>query len=141
MDSKYIDKKPLFGWQLEHIFFFDGNSKGIAWTIQTNNSSIEQKREHADIYLDKVTIQQSKYIAMHVGLFWGIGRFIIKDKDIITVKIDDKSMFNQLSKIENPSDEFIKTKINFVTQLIAQRNLKINFVFVDEKENFTSKLL
>jgi hypothetical protein len=126
---------------LEHIFFFDGNSKGIAWTIQTNNSSIEQKREHVDIYLNKVTILQSKYIAMHVGLFWGIGRFIIKDKDSIIVKIDDKSMFNQLSKIENPSDEFIKTKINFITQLISQRKLKINFVFVDKKENLASKLL
>lgn len=91
--------------------------------------------------MDKVTIQQSKYIAMHVGLFWGIGRFIIKDKDSITVKIDDKSMFNQLSKIEDPSDEFIRTKINFITQLIAQRKLKINFIFVDEKENLTSKLL
>jgi hypothetical protein len=126
---------------LEHIFFFDGNSKGIAWTIQTNNSSIEQKREHVDIYLNKVTILQSKYIAMHVGLFWGIGRFIIKDKDNIILKIDDKSMFNQLSKIENPSDEFIKTKINFITQLISQRKLKINFVFVDKKENLASKLL
>jgi hypothetical protein len=126
---------------LEHIFFFDGNSKRIAWTIQTNNSSIEQKREHVDIYLNKVTILQSKYIAMHVGLFWGIGRFIIKDKDNIILKIDDKSMFNQLSKIENPSDEFIKTKINFITQLISQRKLKINFVFVDKKENLASKLL
>jgi hypothetical protein len=126
---------------LEHIFFFDGNSKRITWTIQTNNSSIEQKREHADIYLNKVTIQQSKYIAMHVGLFWGIGRFIIKDKDIITTKIDSKSMFNQLSKIENPSDEFIRTKIDFITQLIAQRKLKINYELVDKKENFASKLL
>jgi hypothetical protein len=78
---------------------------------------------------------------MHVGLFWGIGRFIIKDKDNIILKIDDKSMFNQLSKIENPSDEFIKTKINFITQLISQRKLKINFVFVDKKENLASKLL
>jgi len=91
--------------------------------------------------LNKVTIQQSKYIAMHVGLFWGIGRFIIKDKDIITTKIDSKSMFNQLSKIENPSDEFIRTKIDFITQLIAQRKLKINYELVDKKENFASKLL
>ncbi|NOQ44410.1 MAG: hypothetical protein GQ471_01925 [Nitrosopumilus sp.] len=126
---------------MEHIFFFDGNSKRITWTIQTNNSSIEQKREHADIYLNKVTIQQSKYIAMHVGLFWGIGRFIIKDKDVITTKIDSKSMFNQLSKIENASDEFIRTKIDFITQLIAQRKLKINYELVDKKENFASKLL
>ena len=126
---------------MEHIFFFDGNSKRITWTIQTNNSSIEQKREHADIYLNKVTIQQSKYIAMHVGLFWGIGRFIIKDKDSITIKIDSKSMFNQLSKIESSSDELIKTRMRFITQLIDQRKLKINYELVDKKENFASKLL
>jgi hypothetical protein len=126
---------------LEHIFFFDGNSKRIAWTIQTNNSSIEQKREHADIYLDKVTIQQSKYIAMHVGLFWGIGRFIIKDKDNITIKIDDQSMFNQFSKNEKHLDELIKTRTRFIMQLIDQRKLKIKYELVDKKENSASKLL
>ena len=50
---------------------------------------------------------------MHVGLFWGIGRFIIKDKDNITIKIDDQSMFNQFSKNEKHLDELIKTKIRF----------------------------
>ena len=126
---------------MEHIFFFDGNSKIITWTIQTNNSSIEQKREHADIYLNKVTIQQSKYIALHVGLFWGIGRFIIKDKDSITIKIDDQSMFDQLSKNESSSDELIKTRIRFITQLIYQRKLKVNYELVDKEKNLVSKLL
>lgn len=126
---------------MEHIFFFDGNSKRITWTIQTNNSSIEQKREHADIYLNKVTIQQSKYIALHVGLFWGIGRFIIKDKDSITIKIDDQSMFDQLSKNESSSDELIKTRMRFITQLIDQRKLKVNYELVDKEKNLVSKLL
>lgn len=126
---------------MEHIFFFDGNSKRIAWTIQINNSSIEQKREHADIYLNKVTIQQSKYIAMHVGLFWGIGRFIINNEDSITIKIDDQSMFDQLSKNESSSDELIKTRMCFITQLIDQRKLKIKYELVDKKENLASKLL
>ena len=54
--------------------------------IQSQNSKVEQKREHSDIYLNKVTILQSKYIALHVGLFWGIGRFIIHDEDNITIK-------------------------------------------------------
>ena len=126
---------------MEHIFFFDGNSKRIAWTIQTNNSSIEQKREHADIYLNKVTIQQSKCIAMHVGLFWGIGRFIINNEDSTTIKIDDQSMFDQLSKNESSSDELIKTRMCFITQLIDQRKLKIKYELVDKKENLASKLL
>jgi len=126
---------------LEHIFFFDGNSKRITWTIQTNNSSIEQKREHADIYLNKVTIQQSKYIAMHVGLFWGIGRFIINNEDSITIKIDDQSMFDQLSKNESSSDGLITTRMRFITQLIDQRKLKVNYELVDKEKNLVSKLL
>ena len=54
--------------------------------IKNKNSEIKQKREHADIYLDKITSQQSKYIALHVGLFWGIGRFVIQNEDQINVK-------------------------------------------------------
>jgi hypothetical protein len=50
---------------LEHILFFDGDSKRISWVIQTDNSIVEQKREHAEIYLYKVTNQQSKYIGLY----------------------------------------------------------------------------
>ncbi len=109
--------------------------------IQTNDSTVEQKRKHSDIYLNKVTIQQSKYIAMHVGLFWGIGRFIINNDDSITIKIDNKTMFDHLSNNEESSDEFIKTRTHFITQLIDQRKLKINYELVDSEKNFTSKLI
>ena len=109
--------------------------------IQSQNSKVEQKREHSDIYLNKVTIPQSKYIALHVGLFWGIGRFIIHDEDNITIKIDNKTMFDHLSKDEKSSDEFIKTRTNFITQLINKRKLKINYQLVDSEENLVSKLL
>ncbi len=126
---------------MEHSFFFDGNSRRIVWVIQTNESIVEQKREHSDIYMNKVTIQQSKYIAMHVGLFWGIGRFIIKNEDSVTIKIDNKTMFEQFSKNEIPSDEFIKTRIHFITQLMDQRKLKINFELVDKEGNLASKIL
>jgi len=91
--------------------------------------------------LNKVTIQQSKYIAMHVGLFWGIGRFIINNEDSITIKIDDQSMFDQLSKNESPSNELIKTRMRFITQLIVQRKLKINYELVDKEKNVASELL
>jgi len=126
---------------LEHTFFFDGNSKGIAWVIQTNDSLVEQKREHADIYLNKVTIQQSKYIAMHVGLFWGIGKFIIKNEDNLTIRIDTKTMFGQLSGNENSSDNFIKTRVQFISHLIDERKLKINYELVSSENNFASKLI
>ncbi len=126
---------------MEHSFFFDGNSKRIAWIIQTKNSKIEQKREHADIYLNKVSILQSKYIAMHVGLFWGIGRFIINNEDSITIKIDTQTMFDHFSKNEKSSDELINTRTRFIEQLIDQRKLKINYEIIDSEKNFVSKLL
>jgi hypothetical protein len=109
--------------------------------IQTKDSKIEQKREHADIYLNKVSILQSKYIAMHVGLFWGIGRFIINNEDSITIKIDTQTMFDHFSKNEKSSDELINTRTRFIEQLIDQRKLKINYELIDSEKNFVSKLL
>ena len=64
---------------MKHLFYSDGNQKKIAWVIQTNDIAIEQLRDHADIYLDRITDEQSRYIALHVGVFWGIGKFIIKN--------------------------------------------------------------
>ncbi len=78
---------------------------------------------------------------MHVGLFWGIGRFIINDEDSITIKIDDQTMFAHFLKNEKSSDEFIKTRIHFITQLIDQRKLKINYKLVNSEKNLASKLL
>jgi hypothetical protein len=126
---------------LDHSFFFDGNSRGIVWVIQTNDSIVEQKREHPDIYMNKVTIQQSKYIAMHVGLFWGIGRFIINNEDSVAIKIDNKTMFGEFSRNGILSDELIKRRIHFITQLMNQRKLKINYELVDKEENLASKIL
>jgi hypothetical protein len=126
---------------LKHSFFFDGNSKRIGWVIKNNNSVIEQKRDHPDIYMNKVTIQESKYIALHVGLFWGIGRFIIKNEEDITIKIDDKTILDQLSKNEGSLDDFIKKRMKFITQLIKQRKLKINYELIDKEDNLAFKLL
>jgi hypothetical protein len=126
---------------LQHSFFFDGNSKRIAWMIKNKNSEINQKREHADIYLDKITNQQSKYIALHVGLFWGIGRFIIQNEDEINVKIDNKKMFDHLKEGRKISDDFINTRSDFISQFIKQRKLKINYELIHPEKNFVSKLI
>lgn len=40
---------------MKHVFYCDGNQKKIAWVIQTDGNAVEQQRDHADIYLDKVT--------------------------------------------------------------------------------------
>ena len=124
---------------MEHVLFFDGNTKRISWVIQTNNSVIEQKREHAKIYLDKVTNQQSKYIGLHVGLFWGIGTFIIKNQDIVKVAIDDNSIFEHLSTNQKSHDEFIEKRTYFIRQLIEQRKLKVHYELIAADKNLATK--
>jgi len=126
---------------LQHFFFFDGNEKRIAWEIRSNDSKIQQIREHVDIYLNRVTKEQSKIIALHVGLFWGIGRFIIKNKDEIKVMIDNKNLFQVVTKNEIITDKFIQTRIHFISQLIKQRKLNIDYELIEYKENHLSKLI
>jgi hypothetical protein len=109
--------------------------------IKNKNSEILQKREHADIYLDKITSQQSKYIALHVGLFWGIGRFIIQNEDQINVKIDNSQMFDHLIGGKKSPDSFINTRSSFIFQFIKQRKLKIDYELITPEENFVSRLI
>lgn len=124
---------------MEHVLFFDGDTKRISWIIQTNNSIIEQKREHVDIYLDKVTIRQSKYIGLHVGIFWGIGTFIIKNHDVVKIAIDDKIMYEHLSTNQKNDDKFIEKRAEFIRQLIKQRKLKIQYEMIPREKNLAAK--
>ena len=101
----------------------------------------KQEREHADRYLDKVTDEQSKYITLHVGIFWGIGRFIIKNEDTVNVMLDSKSMYDHLKGNTEASDIFIENRTWFLNQLIEQRKLNIIYHLIDPKENLASKLL
>ena len=120
---------------MNHVFYSDGNAKKISWVIETNDSRVEQNRNHVDIYKDKVTELQSKYVALHIGLFWGIGIFIIKNQDSIKIKIDDKIMFNQITTDSKIEDEFVQKRTQFIKQLIKQRELKIKFEFIGIEEN------
>ncbi len=118
-----------------HIFYSDEDTKKISWVIQTKNSIVKQNRDHAEIYKDKVTSLQSKYIALHVGLFWGIGIFIIKNEDTIKIKLDEKIMYDQFTSNLKIEDEFIEKRIQFIRQLIEQRKLKIEFELINAEEN------
>ena len=120
---------------MQHDFYFDGNARKISWKIKTKNSTVEQSRIHADLYYDKVTDLQSKYIALHVGLFWGIGIFIIKDEDKITVNIDNQIIYEHLKIDKKINDEFIEKRTQFIKQLILQRKLKMDFELISNKEN------
>ena len=126
---------------MKHVFYCDGNQKKIAWVIQTDGNAIEQLRDHADIYLDKITDEQSKFIALHVGVFWGIGRFIIKNNDTVSIMMDSKSMFEHLNGDKQSDDSFIQNRSVFISQIVEQRKLNIECQLIDVKDNLAHKLL
>jgi len=126
---------------MQHILYSAGNQKKISWAIKTDNKIIEQSRKHADIYLDKITDLQSKYIALHIGIFWCIGVFIIKNEDSVKILLDNKEMYDHLRSNTQSSDKFIESRTFFINQLINQRKLKIEFEFIESKNNIAKKLL
>ena len=120
---------------MQHVFYADGNSTKISWLIDTNGKLSSQQREHAQLYYDKVSDIQSKFIALHVGLFWGIGTFIIKNKDSVEIILDQKEMFDHLSSNKTIDDEFIKKRTGFIKQLISQRQLEIKYSLESTEKN------
>ena len=125
---------------MEHTYYFDGDQKKISWIIENSQSRSEETRMHAEYFYDIVTIEQSKYIALHVGIFWGIGRFIIKNGDTVKVMLDLKSMFDRLAKNKSTDDIFIERRMKFIDQIIRQRDLDVRYQITDPAENKASKL-
>ncbi len=109
--------------------------------INTDNKSEEQKRIHADIYYDKLTSEQSRYVAMHVGLFWGIGRFIIKNEDVVEIMIDSPKMYEHLTKRRQVGDSFASSRTDFFKKLIEQRKLKVKYKKIVSEDNLASKII
>lgn len=133
MFSKYVD--------MEHVYFFDGDQKKISWTIENTQTRADESRIHAEYFYNIVTPEQSRYIALHVGIFWSIGRFIIKNSDTVRVMLDQRSMFERLADGKHTSDQFIEKRMWFIEQLIKQRDLDVKYQLIDSSENKASKLL
>ncbi len=131
---------------MEHDLFLDGNIKEYTWTIKTGEKLAEQIREHPPAYmsggkLDVRAIEESKFIALHIGIYWGLGVFIIKDHDQVNVKCDSKLMYEIFTDGITSDNEIIKDKVHFINQLTAQRNLKMNFHLINPKENLSTRHL
>ena len=109
--------------------------------ITTNETKVEQVRTHTENYYDKVSVEQSKYISLHVGIFWSIGRFIIRNGDAVKVMVDQKLMFDHLTKNKKSNDPFIESRISFINQLIDQRGLDVQYQLIEPKNNLATKLL
>ena len=92
-----------------------------------------------DLYRDKVTTLQSRYISLHIGLFWGIGIFLIKNGDTVKIKLDEKIMFDQITSNLEINDKLIGKRIQFIKQLVNQRKIKIQFELIDRRENLAKE--
>ena len=121
--------------------YFDGNLKKISWVIHTESEKFAQNRTHVEKYKDKITKIQSKYVALHIALFWGIGTFKIKNEDYVNIKLDDEVMYNQLNSKIKIKDEFIEDKIKFIQSFIKQRKLRISFEKIDSQNNLSNEFL
>ena len=124
----------------------DGTKTKFSWIIQTGNQIKKEFRVHPPAYysgykLDIKNDIQSKFIALHVGLYWGIGVFIIKDGDTIDVMCDSKEMYDILNSKRETSDQIISDKINFTNLFIEQRKLIINYHLINDDNNPASELV
>ena len=131
---------------MEHDLFLDGNIKEYTWTIKTGEKLAEQIREHPPAFrsggkLDIKNNEESRFVALHVGIYWGLGVNIIKDNDVINVMCDSKIMFEIMTGAEKSDNDIINDKVYFINQLTNLRKLKLNYQLIESKENIASKHL
>ena len=131
---------------MEHELFFDGNLKEYSWSIKTGEGVVNQIREHPPAYLSggKLEIkdnEESRFVALHVGIYWGLGVFIIKDFDKIHVMCDSIEMHEILIQQHKTLNQIIDDKIHFINQLVGHRNLKLEYHLIEATKNIATKHL
>ena len=131
---------------MEHDLFIDGTVKEYTWSIKTGDSIAEQIREHPDAYvsggkLDVKNDSESKFIAIHVGIYWGLGVYIIKDFDVVNIMCTSRQMYEIFTQKIKSDNQIINDKIYFINQLTKQRNLKINYKLIEQNDNLATRLL
>ena len=131
---------------MEHEIFFDGNTKEYSWSIKTENNIADQIREHPPAFrsggkLNITNNEESKFVALHVGIYWGLGVNIIKDSDVVNVMCDSEIMFGIMTKGEKNDNEIINDKVYFINQLTNLRKLKINYKFIESRKNIATRHL
>ena len=131
---------------MEHDIFFDGNVKEYSWSIKTNDKVADQIREQPPAFrsggkLDIKNNEESRFVALHVGIYWGLGVNIIKDNDVVNVMCDSKIMFEIMTGAEKIDNDIINDKVYFINQLTNLRKLKLNYQLIESKENIATKHL
>jgi len=76
-----------------------------------------------------------------VGIYWGLGVFIIKDFDNIHVMCDSKEMYEILIQQNKTLNQIIDDKIHFINQLVDHRNLKLEYRLIEPTKNIATEHL
>ena len=131
---------------MEHELFFDGNLKEYSWSIKTGKEVVTQIREHPPPYisgykLDIKNNDESRFVALHVGIYWGLGVFTIKDFDKVHVMCDSKEMYEILIRQYKTENQIIDDKIHFINQLVGHRNLKLEYHLIKPTKNIAMEHL
>ena len=120
--------------------YSDGDHRTIAWGIRTPDKTLLQWRAQAGIYHNAISTMQSRFVALHVGLFWGIGVFAIQNGDVVNLMIDDQAMRTYL-KSRHTGDGFIDGRIRSIDLLISQRSLNVSIYGIEPSQNVATPLL
>jgi hypothetical protein len=131
---------------MEHDIFFDGNVKEYSWSIKTGDKIADQIREHPPAFRSggKLNIkndEESRFVALHIGIYWGLGVNIIKDNDELNIMCDSDIMFGIMTKDEKSDNQIINDKVYFINQLTNLRRLKINYQLIESEKNIATKHL
>ena len=120
--------------------YSDGNPRTISWAIRTPLETLLQWRAQAGIYCDRITPMQARFVALHVGLFWGIGVFAVRDGVTVQFMIDDPAMMSYLAS-RSSGDAFIDGRMRSIDLLIGQRGLDVSVYGIESSENVATPLL
>lgn len=120
--------------------YSDGNPRTISWAIRTPLETLLQRRAQAGIYRDRITPMQARFVALHVGLFWGIGVFAVRDGGAVQFMIDDPAMMSYLES-RSSGDSFIDGRMRSIDMLIGQRSLDVSVYGIESSENAATPLL
>ena len=116
-----------------HELYTDGDAYRISWVIRTGQKDVMQHRKQAGTYRGVVSNIQARFMALHVGLFWGVCVFAIKKGDHIKMMIDNTQMIPYL--VDGTDDRFIGHRIRFVNLLIEQKELTADISSIMPSEN------
>ena len=131
---------------MKHDIFFDGNVKEYSWSIKTGAKIADQIREHPPAFRSggKLNIkndEESRFVALHIGIYWGLGVNIIKDNDELNIMCDSKTMYDIFTQGKISDNQIINDKIHFINQLTEHRKLKMKFQLINTKENLSTRHL